>query len=1000
MNHKNMSQTQKNKTLNKKYLETKHNYNITNMKDTEVKKMYNTKYKNKMKVPEIKDMEKMLVNEVLNELVSEELLADFVSDNNLVPKVKIPQGCEEKHFEYNSQLPKNSVDNLIMFNCARFLKHRAFIKADGEKGCVYLHSKGGIEGHPHFHKKDGESWTNWKKDKILASEKFVIESGLDQQLNCFSVNLDTAKFGIIDTDSPETEALVKQGKFKDLPYTYSFRGKGKHRFFRKHPDDFGKYLQHIKVNDTDLDILYSGNLFERRLAEGNNKPIIIQGWEGDYDSIPVVRVSELEQEFNYKHNSKITDKKRLKKINRERNAKIQEKFASRVQLFGDPKLVIEPKVAVKVLFGIACPKFVNNWKYDTWKKVCVSWFQQVPCADQEQTYLEMLQEFTKRCYNLYEGPQSLESWTQAVATFWTWCAKNLDTPETECYKHTLWRILYDFNEELYSELCCEDRGRPSDSTLNSLETYDAIKKQFELFNYCVRGQTSEPFYISENETLGSSQQRKQTELKTYYQRLKHKVPELDENGNQAKDSQGRLKWKTKSFINDWIMDCSTREYEIRDFLPIGIEFDMDPAIQARIKRCGKGQAVHNTFKGTKAEEMRTNKDLQEEIENMKKADEETYGDPYYKLRRVLQHIYYLSGGRCDKEYNLLLKWLANRVRYAGIQPKIILVFQSVQGTGKDWFFAWFGNEIIGTQYYINTDNYEVVFGQFNDAITDKLVLVLNESDRGNTSKFANGLKTLSTEKSRVANAKYKQAENIRTLLGVVMLTNKENPVALESSDRRFQFFICEDKHLLYSTDYFSELQDDFENEHIKALFVDYLYNEVEVGPDFDFKTNRVRNDFTRKLLRQNESIILRFVRWCVNNWEEAIENNGICEFNCMEGHYTKAWYSKFQTFLEKTGANSKMNQHTFMEDFINRHKLKATDDPDDHTNCAKFIRKSKGSASSKYSFDGDRLADFLRQYDTKVGYFDEADQPNYDSLRKEGYMEVMDQFLAESDGEL
>jgi hypothetical protein len=80
----------------------------------------------------------------------------------------------------------------------------------------------------------------------------------------------------------------------------------------------------------------------------------------------------------------------------------------------------------------------------------------------------------------------------------------------------------------------------------------------------------------------------------------------------------------------------------------------------------------------------------------------------------------------------VLKWLASKVQKPSIIPNVSLLFQSDQGTGKDTFFDWFGNNILGSQYYLNEDKAELLFGRFNSLIENRLLIVVNETSAKDT----------------------------------------------------------------------------------------------------------------------------------------------------------------------------------------------------------------------------------------------------------------------------
>jgi hypothetical protein len=51
--------------------------------------------------------------------------------------------------------------------------------------------------------------------------------------------------------------------------------------------------------------------------------------------------------------------------------------------------------------------------------------------------------------------------------------------------------------------------------------------------------------------------------------------------------------------------------------------------------------------------------------------------------------------------------------------KTACIFKSDEGAGKDTILNWFGNNILGKEYYTNEDKLELLFGRFNSEIEIK-----------------------------------------------------------------------------------------------------------------------------------------------------------------------------------------------------------------------------------------------------------------------------------------
>jgi len=948
------------------------------IKDTAVKKGLNSlATKNGLeavKVPQSKVILDNVVEDLLNEIIDEDFTKSITGDHMkslMTEKIDDFYKGKSHKYKYNDILDMNSVDNLVMTKTSVFLKNHIKL-SETSKIPLYTHIT--HKDCPNYNV--GERWTNWSIPRVIAQDKYVMDSKLDDKLHYFSIDMGRSPFFVIDTDSKEGDDLVKE-HFGNLPYTTSVRGKGKHYWARKDKLDIGKYVRQNKLGGKDIDIIYNGVLFERRHnKEGEHIPV--KNWDGDHKKIPIIPISLIEDKLGFKMPTMTKNLALSKDQIKKHNAEIARLFASKKQIWGSPKMKLNIKLANEVLFALATDKFVADYNHTRWKELALSWYYQIPNASKQDQYYKSFQAFTIKCWDLYKGQDSKQKWLDENTKLWKWCETNAYTSTTDSHKKTLWKMLYEYNPRQFKLLSRKDKGKVEDCVYNSIREYDKIKELFELTNYELVGSTSASF-IEENKKLEITAQRNMTQLvKERYRNITYDYMDLDpKTGEEIK--------KTGLFIKKWLADDYRLQYDIQDFLPTGIEELNDTDIINRLDN----DAVKNDFEGLKAEELRMNEDIQKKVEEMKVEGEELYGDKYYHIRKLLQHIYYLSGGDCVKQYDYLLKWIAHRVRYCGIQPRVALVFKSIEGVGKDMFFGFLGNDIMGAEYYTNTDDYDKVLGRFNTSIAKCLLLALNESSMGDTTKYENAMKTLITDKKRQGEAKYKDSVEMRMCLGLVLFTNKEFVMSVGETQRRYAFYMCEDKHMT-KPEYFTELAEVMENEYCKGLFVDYLYNEVEVEPLYDFKRNRVRNEYTNNLMRRSEPIMLKFTRWLVRNWGE-----GKSSIDLFQTRFTSDWYELYLKCCVEQGYKTTKNKENFTEEFINYFKLKKNEDPDEPCNNYKFLDPKRGNASTKYKINGKRLADYLYNKDKQADYYAEGEQPDYNSICKEEY----DAFLGDSDNE-
>ena len=81
---------------------------------------------------------------------------------------------------------------------------------------------------------------------------------------------------------------------------------------------------------------------------------------------------------------------------------------------------------------------------------------------------------------------------------------------------------------------------------------------------------------------------------------------------------------------------------------------------------------------------------------------------------------------------IFIAFLANLIQHPHNKAYTALIIKSIQGTGKDTILNWFGNNILGADYYFNEDSIDLLFGRFNSCMENKILCVLNEASGKDT----------------------------------------------------------------------------------------------------------------------------------------------------------------------------------------------------------------------------------------------------------------------------
>lgn len=346
------------------------------------------------------------------------------------------------------------------------------------------------------------------------------------------------------------------------------------------------------------------------------------------------------------------------------------------------------------------------------------------------------------------------------------------------------------DEDLLNEL--------DDAQLNEEEnpnSYNNIKEEFEKTHFKLLNPIS---YITEDED--DLIRKTKTEFLQTYENKYYIATEKTEKGNIE---------KKRMFVNDWIRDEKIRTYERVDFMP----------------KLDVSDNVYNTFRGFKVEKLESddNKNVKDSL--------------------IYKHLFNLCG--CDdKVFEYVLMMLSKKVKKPSEVTGTSLIIKSVQGCGKDTFFDWFGNDIIGNKYYFNNVNHELLFGHFNAQLANKFLCVLNETSQKDTKDIIEQLKGTITATEITINEKGVKPYKMKNYATFILLTNNDNPIKIDPQDRRYLAFECNNE-IANDEEYFRNLRKEIESKKYNRAFYDYLLTLD--SENYNFVKNRPETQFNKDL---------------------------------------------------------------------------------------------------------------------------------------------------------
>lgn len=290
------------------------------------------------------------------------------------------------------------------------------------------------------------------------------------------------------------------------------------------------------------------------------------------------------------------------------------------------------------------------------------------------------------------------------------------------------------------------------------------------------------------------------------------------------------------FIGSWIKDITRREYKNINFIP-------PPGV------CPP--TTFNLFTGFRYNQL--------EEEGLVPDDD---------IQVFLDHFKIMSGSdQTDEIYKYIINFFAHLVQYPGLLPRTAILFNSPPGYGKNMMVDNFGRKIFGNKYHESTSNAERFVGKWK-SIMGKFMGVYNEASSKDTFGLDGKMKELITEPMIDFEVKCKTPITIMNFIRMFILTNKDNGVRIDPSDRRFQ--VIEIAGQKQSQHYFNVYAQAWENDAKVLGLVNYL-KKIDIS-DWNPEQDRVKTEVYKSMISINihtrERFLVDFVNTLDEKWQE------------------------------------------------------------------------------------------------------------------------------------
>ena len=261
----------------------------------------------------------------------------------------------------------------------------------------------------------------------------------------------------------------------------------------------------------------------------------------------------------------------------------------------------------------------------------------------------------------------------------------------------------------------------------------------------------------------------------------------------------------------WMMDKNKRTYDYCDFNP-------DPNFE--------DDRTYNTFKPFKVHKMET--------ENIKDIS-------------VFLDILLNICGNKQENYDYLCNHLAQLFQQPHINPNVCVVIKGTQGSGKDTLTTII-NKIFGMRnnYLIKLEGLTAATGNFNEVLSDKIVVQFNEVSGKDGYKFQDWLKDSITKETNVINKKFHSITFQTNYIRYFVFSNNNVPVMIEQTDRRY-FVVETTNKYVGNHDFWGNFYNELicDDDYIYSIYKHFM--EMDIS---NFKPQKIPMTYEKSLMKK------------------------------------------------------------------------------------------------------------------------------------------------------
>ena len=274
------------------------------------------------------------------------------------------------------------------------------------------------------------------------------------------------------------------------------------------------------------------------------------------------------------------------------------------------------------------------------------------------------------------------------------------------------------------------------------------------------------------------------------------------------------------------------------------------------------------------------------------------------IQPFLDHVKHVIANDNEEVYKYILIWIASILQKPSFKTETALVILGHQGTGKNKFFTDIICKLMARYANENVSSIESVVGKFNAVLENKKLLVLNELQSIDANKYLNSdaLKSVITDKAININQKNEPERLCENVANLILVSNNNIPIKVESTDRRYMITKTSDLHK-GDFDYFENLNSSFTSEFYENLFTFFMMYDIR-GANLRRIPETEEKEVIKEASMSSYEIFIRDNYESINNItgpDLFNKYNQFVEANKFNPCSSKTFIANIQEFTGKAG---------------------------------------------------------------------------------------------------